>query len=140
MDKCYENRDAIIEHDQEHGVLTLIWKKFTKEEKFRQVLNEFYDLSTAKEIVKWCIDSRKQNLVASDDQKWMIDEMIKREFHLKTIKTALIIPENVFMQLSIDRMTDDLAKNADSIISEDGNTRQFANMEQAFGWLKQVEV
>ncbi|WP_299455471.1 hypothetical protein [uncultured Microscilla sp.] len=137
MQVCYQNEYALIEFDEDSSILMLTWNKFVKGDKFRDTITKFYDLTVEKKVQSWCFDSRKQRVVAPDDQKWTVDEMVQRELHLKSIKTAIIMPDSLFMELSVEKISDSIEKQTDNTSEADDNrTRQFQDKDPALAWLR----
>lgn len=136
MKKCYENSYAIIEHDPYFNTLKLTWYRFAKGDDFRNTMIKFYDLSQEKNVENWCFDSRKQSLVAREDQQWTVDEVMKRGYHNHSIRTAMVMPENLFMEVTVNKISQDLEKQTENPISSaNDNFQQFQEMDQALKWL-----
>lgn len=134
MDICYENNHAIIEHNTNQQALTITWQGFVKEEDFRLTLTKFYDLSLEKHIEKWCVDSREQGLIAKEDQKWAAKEILRRKFHKRPLKTAMIISDNAFMAYSVKNIVQSICiRTGYRITSNDYGT--FKTKEDGLEWL-----
>lgn len=136
MNKCHTSDYATIEHDEEFNLLILTWQRFVEGKEFRDTIMLFYDLTEEKGITNWCFDSRKQNLVAPGDQKWTVDELVRRGYHNSARKTAVIMPESLFMEVSVDKISQNLEKNNATPLQERDNFKQFPDREQALTWLR----
>lgn len=137
METCYQNDFALIEFDKPSATLTLTWGKFVKGDDFRNTMVKFYDLTAEKQAKNWCFDSRKQSMVAPGDQQWTVEEIVKRGYHTNAIRTALVMPESVFMEVTVNKISDGLEQKREqpASASEDGY-RQFSNVEAAMEWLR----
>ncbi|EAY24161.1 hypothetical protein M23134_00976 [Microscilla marina ATCC 23134] len=111
----------------------LTWNKFVKGDGFKNTLMKFYDLTVEKKVQSWCFDSRKQRMIAPDDQQWTIDEMVRRGYAGNVIKTAVIMPESLFMELTVDKISTGVLEQRDETSS---NMRQFQDRDPALAWLR----
>lgn len=137
MNKCHENNHAIIEHDETYNVLILTWKKFVRDEDFRSIMILFYELTKEKGVTNWCFDSRKQGMVAREDQQWTIEELVRRNYHGGNIKTAIVMPESLFMEVTVDKISKGLEQKTNEVTPGQGDGyQQFQEREQALKWLR----
>ncbi|HAS45000.1 MAG TPA: hypothetical protein DCS93_31250 [Microscillaceae bacterium] len=132
MNNHFKNQYATIDYDQSKNTLMLTWHRFAQEDAFRSVMTKFYDLSTQLKVSKWLFDSRKQGLISSKDQKWTVSEVVNRKLDTTQIKTAVVMPENTFMKVSVNKITSELETQA-----ADQNYQLFKSPEQALTWLDQ---
>lgn len=137
METCYQNDFANITFDPTSATLLLTWGKFVKGEKFRNTMIKFYDLSAEKQAHGWCFDSRKQSMVAPEDQQWTVGEIVKRGYHTNAIRTAIVMPESLFMEVTVNKISSGLQQERDNVgVNNEDNYRQFTNLEEAMEWLR----
>ena len=134
MHNYLKNAHSNIDYDPANNTLMLTWHRFASDEDFRSTMTKFYDLSQEKGVKKWFFDSRKQGMVSPDDQKWTISEITNRKFDTTAIKTAVVMPENLFMEVSVKKISNGLEQQAEATtVSE--TFQQFGSPEEALNWL-----
>ena len=136
MDNNFENEFATIVYDQTQQVLMLTWHRFAKEEAFRTVMTKFYDLTEQTKCYKWFFDSRKQALISPSDQKWTIAEVMRRKLHEIKTRTAVVMPENLFMEVSVSKISREIEQQSEDPNPSE-NLHHFKTPEEALAWLNQ---
>jgi len=132
MDNSFKNQYATIDYNQTRNTLMLTWHRFAQEDAFRSVMTKFYDLSAQMKVTKWFFDSRKQGLISSNDQKWTVSEIKNRNIDTNQVKTAVVMPENTFMEFSVNKIT-----RALETPTSEQNYQLFRTPEEAIAWLNQ---
>ncbi|OJJ23664.1 hypothetical protein BKI52_04700 [marine bacterium AO1-C] len=136
MDNNFNNEFATIEHDQTNNALMLTWHRFAKEEAFRSVMTKFYDLSAQTNATKWFFDSRKQGLISPTDQQWTVSQVIDRKLDTTSIKTAVVMPESLFMEVSVSKISRSIEQQTETPTPSE-NFQHFKSQEEALHWLNQ---
>jgi hypothetical protein len=137
METCYQNDFANITFDPTSATLLLTWGKFVKGENFRNTMLKFYDLTAEKQVQGWCFDSRKQSMVAPEDQQWTVGEIVKRGYHTNAIRTAIVMPESLFMEVTVNKISDGLEQERGTPAPDSSeNYRQFTDLDEAMEWLR----
>lgn len=137
METCYQNDFANITFDSTSATLLLTWGKFVKGDNFRNTMRKFYDLTVEKQAQNWCFDSRKQSMVAPEDQQWTVEEIVKRGYHTNAVRTAIVMPESLFMEVTVNKISSDLQQERGAPEPNNGgNYRQFTDLEEALEWLR----
>lgn len=134
MNNCFDNEFATVKFDQDKNALLLTWHRFAKKEDFRETMIKFYDISQEKNITKWFFDSRKQGLISPEDQMWTVSEIMNRDLDTAAIKTAVVMSESLFLEVSVYKISKDIQEQRNAPVTSE-NFQQFTKPEEALAWL-----
>jgi hypothetical protein len=78
-------------------------------------------------------DLRNAEVIAKEDQDWTVNEWQPKAIALGYRRGAIVVPENVFGQLSVKKVISQVqSANAD----EDLAIQYFSNAPSAYEWMK----
>lgn len=117
MDKLYESQFVSHFIIREKSLLKSVWKSNTtnmRPEQFIQECNEQNKYLQSTQALKLFADSRKFLFPISPElQEWLDNKMIPQLIAVNLSKWALIYPEELVSQLSVDQLLS--AKNAQKL-------------------------
>lgn len=116
--------------NEELKFVHVIWKgAVTNSDAFRDTLNFGTQLIKDYRCERWLADTKNMGVIKRVDQEWTHEVWFPQVATLGLKKMALIVPENVFGELSAKNVMD---KARDKNLIKD---RYFMNTELAIKWL-----
>jgi hypothetical protein len=115
--------EAKIVHHQFH--------KFIYGQEFRDVLEKGLEVFQKNGATKWLADDRKNSALPTDDLKWSMDDWFFRAFKSGWKYWAIIMPDKIAGQLTMNRI---MKRNID----EGLNIQVFDDVDEALKWLESV--
>ncbi|WP_408959330.1 STAS/SEC14 domain-containing protein [Natrinema sp. 74] len=125
----YESPALTVTWDGELGAVTLNWHDFAHSDQYREGLNQGLELVREKNARNWLADLRDLGTVRQDDQQWTHEEWHPRAFETSLSNMAIIQPESVITNLSVDDLVQEVGSNVTS--------RMFDNRPDAEAWLRE---
>ena len=121
-----------IEARDDEPFLRIAWIGFINEERAKNGL--MLELKAMKETKRTSllVDNRKQQgPFPKEINRWMLENVVPQVADLGGAKSAQILSENFFTELSAKKLANDEAINDQQVI----NLANFANEEEAMRWL-----
>jgi hypothetical protein len=128
MENYFEKDTFIIRYDEENHLLIHEWKVSPTSQEFKEATNILIPAFEHFKTGKLVADVRRLGAVHPDDQQWILTDWTPRVRKAGFSHSAVIIPQDIFTQMSLEGMSDDLG---------DLPSKNFDNMEAAINWLKQ---
>ena len=131
MKKLFDEHYVLVQLDEEHKIIEVIWKKFAMSRQYRQTIELAYQAILEHDLVGWLSDMTNASVVAMEDQHWMKNVMIPKGIAAGISKVAIVDSKDIFSQ-----------KFVRSIESNMGNfsSEHFPTIEDAREWLKKETV
>lgn len=133
-------RERLVVHSQvtmelwrELGALVNTWTGFLKGEEYRSLMNQVVDLLKRHGVSKVLADVSQLRPLVPEDMSWTTEEWAPRAVAAGMREMAVVLPHNVFAQLSVTRVVENLGD--DRIV-----TAQFDDARTALAWLEAPEV
>ncbi|MBL6447435.1 hypothetical protein JMN32_14045 [Fulvivirga sp. 29W222] len=127
MKVFFEEDYAKVSYDSNNSIIIYEWLVPPTETEFKygceQMIRALAHFKTGKVVV----DTREQGTVANHLLEWMTTDWIAKAVAAGYSHGAIILPTDVFTQLSVDEIMDTVSKK---VIS-----RNFDNMEHALDWI-----
>lgn len=118
-----------VEWDRSLEAVVMNWHDFAKGEDFREGLEKGLELVERKGARNWLADLREMGTVSKEDQRWTNEEWHPRAFRTSLSNMAIIQPENVVANMSVENMVTEI---------EDAGvvSHVFDNRPEAESWLQ----
>lgn len=123
----YETDFLTIEWDDSIEAVIMNWTDFAKGDDYREGLNEGLELVEQHTAVNWLADLREMGTVTNEDQQWTRDEWHPRAFDTSMENMAIIQPESVVAEMSVDELVQEIGEQITMNI--------FDNREDARAWI-----
>jgi hypothetical protein len=66
-----------------------------------------------------------------------VGEIVKRGYHTNAIRTAIVMPESLFMEVTVNKISDGLEQERGTPAPDSSeNYRQFTDLDEAMEWLR----
>lgn len=115
----YESDVLTIEWDAALGAVVMNWHDFATGETYREGLNAGLDLAIEKDAANWLADLRDLGTLSEDDQQWTQEEWHPRAFKSSLSNMAIVQPESVVANLSVEDLVQEVGSNTTSRIFDD---------------------
>lgn len=109
-----------------------VFHKFIYGQEFRNVLEKGLELIKEHGATKWLSDDRKNSTLPTVDLEWSMNDWFYRVFELGWRNWAVIMPDKVFGQATMNRI---MARN----IQEGLNIKVFEDPDEALIWLESLD-
>jgi hypothetical protein len=113
----------------EDGYIKGQWRGFHSGQKYRQGLEKAIEIIKEQQISNYLVDLTGSKLISLDDQNWTAQDWTPRAYAAGLRKTAIIVPKDVLVQMSVQRV--------DRMLDAPVQTAYFDNEADAVKWLKQ---
>ncbi|ESP87800.1 STAS/SEC14 domain-containing protein [Candidatus Halobonum tyrrellensis] len=124
----YESDVVTVEWNESLGAVVMNWHAFASGEKYREGLNEGLELVEREGARNWLADLRELGTVPEADSQWTQEEWHPRAFRSSLSNMAVVQPESVVANMSVEDLVDEVGENTTS--------RIFDNRDDAFEWLR----
>lgn len=131
MKKLLDEHYVLVQLDEEHKIIEVIWKKFAMSRQYRQTIELAYQAILEHDLVGWLSDMTNASVVAMEDQHWMKNVMIPKGVAAGISKVAIVDSKGIFSQ----KFVRSIESNMGSFSSE-----HFPTIEDAREWLKKETV
>ncbi len=131
MKKLLDEHYVLVQLDEEHKIIEVIWKKFAMSRQYRQTIELAYQAILEHDLVGWLSDMTNASVVAMEDQHWMKNVMIPKGVAAGISKVAIVDSKDIFSQ----KFVRSIESNMGSFSSE-----HFPTIEDAREWLKKETV
>jgi isocitrate dehydrogenase kinase/phosphatase len=131
MKKLLDEHYVLVQLDEEHKIIEVIWKKFAMSRQYRQTIELAYQAILEHDLVGWLSDMTNASVVAMEDQHWMKNVMIPKGVAAGISKVAIVDSKDIFSQ----KFVRSIESNMGSFSSE-----HFPTIEDAREWLKKATV
>ncbi|RKD88095.1 STAS/SEC14 domain-containing protein [Halopiger aswanensis] len=125
----YESDVLTVEWDSSLEAVVMNWHDFATGETYREGLNAGLDLAIEKGAANWLADLRDLGTLSEDDQQWTQEEWHPRAFESSLSNMAIVQPESVVANLSVEDLVQEVGSNTTS--------RIFDDRDDARGWLRE---
>ncbi|ELY70999.1 hypothetical protein [Natrinema versiforme] len=105
--------------------------RFRTGETYRKGLNTGLDLAIQKGATNWLADLRDLGTLSQDDQQWTQEVWHPRAFESSLSYMAIVQPESVVTNLSVDDLVQEVGSNVTS--------HMFDNRSDAEDWLREQQ-
>jgi len=130
----FENEYALIEHDQIHDIISLVWKKYTPGTFYREAMKLLFEALVTTGAEKSILDVSRLPTISHEDTQWTA-EIAKTYYpNMRLSKSVIILKDNNFTKLALQKMNEEFKlthPDRDTRI----NTRYFDDPEEARSWL-----
>lgn len=126
----FDSDHLTIEWDEQHECVIMNWKGFVGGDKFRDGLLKGLDLLIEKKASRWLAILTKMGSLLKEDQEWSNKEWFPRAFEAGVKKIAIVIPQKVLAQMSVNAIMQKVART--ELVS-----KHFNSIEEAKKWLVQ---
>ncbi|WP_324760047.1 STAS/SEC14 domain-containing protein [Haloarcula sp. GH36] len=123
----YESAFLTIEWDGSIEAVIMNWTDFAEGEEYREGLNKGLEVIEQHGAENWLADLREMGAVSQEDQEWTRNEWHPRAFETSLTNMAIIQPESVVAEMSVDDLVQE--------IGEETTIQIFDNREDAKTWL-----
>lgn len=131
MKKLFDEHYVLVQLDEEHKIIEVIWKKFAMSRQYRQTIEAAYQAILEHDLVGWLSDMTNASVVAMEDQHWMKNVMIPKGVAAGIRKVAIVDSKDIFSQ----KFVRSIESNMGEFSSE-----HFPTIEDAREWLKKETV
>jgi hypothetical protein len=122
----YKTRGASFEYQSDTKILIQNWKEFITSEQFRKALDETVDFVKKNDVKAILNNTLEQSVVNKADTKYAASLM--PQLFMDGIKSmAIILPEDIFTQISVKRFEVD---------TRGANVKMFTEVNSAMAWIK----
>lgn len=135
-----DGRERLVVHEQvtmelwrELGALVNTWTGFLKGEEYRALMNQAVEMLQRHGISKVLADVSQLRPLVPEDMSWTTEDWAPRAVAAGMREMAVVLPRNVFAQLSVTRVVENLGD--ERIV-----TAQFDDVRNALAWLEAPEV
>lgn len=115
----YESDALTIEWDSSIDAVVMNWHDFAKGDTYREGLNEGLKLVDQRNAENWLADLRSLGTVTNDDQEWTQEEWHPRAFESTLSNLAVVQPESVVANMSVDDLVQEVNENVTSHVFDD---------------------
>jgi hypothetical protein len=133
-------RERLVVHDhvtmellREPGVLVNTWTGFLKGDEYRALMDRAIALLAQHGVSKVLADVSQLRPLVPADMSWTTEDWAPRAVAAGMRELAVVLPHNVFAQLSVTRVVESLGD--ERIV-----TAQFDDVRNALGWLEMPEL
>ncbi len=128
-----KNKFVVRSFDQKQNILTSTWLKSTatmNEEEFKEEMINLAEL-VIKHKARFLLSSTKDMLfpIVPELQEWITQNIAPKIMHSGFQKQAIIIPEDIFAQMSLEQTIEDIEKEEHT-----HKTKFFTTNEEALKW------
>ncbi|MFC7074871.1 STAS/SEC14 domain-containing protein [Haloarcula halophila] len=123
----YESAFLTIEWDGSIEAVIMNWTDFAEGEEYREGLDKGLEVIEQHGAENWLADLREMGAVSQEDQEWTRNEWHPRAFETSLTNMAIIQPESVVAEMSVDDLVQE--------IGEETTIQIFDNREDAKSWL-----
>lgn len=124
----YESDELVVEWDPAAEAVVMNWLDFASGDAYRTGLNEGLELVERENARNWLADLRELGTVPEADREWTHDEWHPRAFRSSLSNMAVVQPESVVANMSVEDLVSELGENTAS--------RVFDNRDDASEWLR----
>lgn len=115
----YESDALTIEWDASINAVVMDWHQFAKGDDYREGLNEGLELVEEKSAENWLADLRDLGTLTDDDQQWTHEEWHPRAFETPLTNLAIVQPESVVANMSVEDLVQEVDDNLTSHVFDD---------------------
>ncbi|SDQ26007.1 STAS/SEC14 domain-containing protein [Natronobacterium texcoconense] len=125
----YESDELTIEWDTTLQTVVMDWHNFAEGDAYRDGLNAGLELVEEKNAANWLADLRNLGTLRQADQEWTQNDWHPRAFESTLKNIAIVQPESVVANLSVEELVAEVGDNTTSHIFDD--------REDARSWLQE---
>jgi hypothetical protein len=115
----YQTDFLTIEWDESTEAVVMNWTDFVEGDEYREGLNEGLELVKRHNSENWLADLRDMSAVSQEDQEWTRDEWHPRAFELPLTKMAIVQPESVVAEMSVEDLVQEIGEQITMQIFDD---------------------
>lgn len=131
MKKLLDEHYVLVQLDEEHKIIEIIWKKFAMSRQYREAIETAYQAILEHNVVGWLSDLSNASVVAMEDQHWMKNVMIPKGVAAGISKVAIVEAKDIFSQKFVRSIEASMENFASA---------HFPTIEDAREWLKKETV
>lgn len=126
----FESNCATVRHNETMKTVETSWKNvFPSSEEYRHVLNKALEIVSKHKPKAWLSDMSNENVVRSEDNKWVQEFVIPTAYKNGVKKAAFVLSESVFTKMHADN----LKKAAEKLGTIE--IKYFKNKDEAYKWI-----
>jgi hypothetical protein len=125
----YDEDHLTIAYDESLDCVQMDWHGFANDEAYREGLNEGLALAKERDAPNWLADLRDMESIPENDQEWSNQEWFPRAIDSCLQNMAIVQPESVVANMSVDNI---IEKVADGALT----THYFDDVGDAQAWLR----
>jgi hypothetical protein len=129
-EKIVKTNVVSIEYLDSHKCIRIEWLDYPESKEFRQGMDDMLEAMKKFNTVKILVPDGKLGAVREEDQLWVLENWTPRCLQLGKSRTAIVLSDDIFNQLSIESMVN---QNTDIVADED--LKYFKSEEEAKNWL-----
>ena len=137
METLIKKSFAEFKFNPEIPCVEMHWNGFVKSDSFRGILEEarihFENLKETYPNLGWLADTIKLRVISKEDRIWVENEYNPKLFQSGLQYMAIVMPEEIFGQMSIKDIVSDNDKHVNTY-----HMKLFDNEKEAKNWLKNV--
>jgi hypothetical protein len=124
----YDREHLTVGWDSSLQAVVMEWHDFAEGNPYREGLEAGLELVQKKQAGNWLADLREMGTVASEDQEWTDQEWFPRAMESPLERMAIIQPESVVAEMSVDSIMQEVGDGALT-------SHHFDNRSEAEDWL-----
>jgi hypothetical protein len=126
----YDEDHLTITYDPGLDGVEMDWHGFANGEAYREGLNEGLALANERGAENWLADLRDMESIPEDDQEWSNEEWFPRAIDSSLRNMAIVQPESVVANMSVDTIMEEVADGALT-------SHYFDDVDDAKSWLRE---
>ena len=127
----YESSEAILEWDEQKGVVVLTWQSAAYGKALRTPIEKLLELVISKRKKGWVVDLRKIGGVSKDDQEWYDKDFLPRATSQGVKRIGTTVPKSALAQLTAAKYVADTDKAGIWV-------KYFADTDEAKEWIRKL--
>lgn len=127
----YDTEWCKIYYIEDIPCVHLDWLGFAKPTEFREACDTALNLLEKTLVSKMLVDNSKAKIISPENQKWFTEDWMARAYEKGYRTSAIIVSSNIFNEVSVNRIVDQLDDHKFTI-------KYFDQQEKARKWLKEL--
>ncbi|MCX6292290.1 MAG: hypothetical protein NT126_11080 [Bacteroidetes bacterium] len=133
LELFFTSVECIIYYNKELHVVQTRWNGiYVSGDELHKILDSIIELMQIKKTGIVLADARDMKIIASDDQKWIVDDWYPRALNAGFSHEALVVSANTFNELTIKKI---VTEYDDHKIK----TGYFTTVEEAVEWIRELK-
>jgi hypothetical protein len=129
LETVFSSEIGDVFFDTSINAVQITWKAYATTEEFREVLHHALTLMNERKADKWLANTKSLGVINPEDHVWFNEVWMPQAMEAGTRRVAMIVSDDVFAQLSMDDIMDEVREIAPV------RDRFFTTIEEAREWL-----
>lgn len=129
-EKLTASKILSLEYLEVQNCIRIQWLDYPGSKEFRAGMDAMLEAMKKHNTAKILSAEGKLGAVSEEDQKWVYTDWTPRCAELGVTKTAIILSDDIFNQISVENMVNQSAE-----LAEESTTQYFKNEKEALDWL-----